>query len=366
MYITLLNTEFVPIAILDYYESLIWTDRYREAGDFEMYFKMNTSTYTLIQQNFYLINTDSEHVMIIEKKEIISDIENGDRLLIRGRSLESIVERRVVWKQTNFDSTKGDTLHNGIKKLLQDAFGNQTDPTLAKRKLENFRFVESTDPVLLGLTLTAQYTGESIYEILVDLCQDVGIGFKIGLDVNNNFCFMLYLGADRSTNQTENPQIIFSTYFDNIFNSDYLEDYEPYRNVALIAGEGEGKDQKTAFSWGKEKTEPEGLFRRELYVDAKDISSNTEEKTLSNLEYTNALKQRGQEKLSENKISRTFDGEVDSDGMFVLNRDFFLGDIVQFIDAYGNNRSVRVEEYIISDDTSELKFYPSFTVIDSE
>ena len=37
MEVLVLNTEFESVAIIDTFESLIWTDRYYEAGDFEIY-----------------------------------------------------------------------------------------------------------------------------------------------------------------------------------------------------------------------------------------------------------------------------------------------------------------------------------------
>lgn len=42
-----------------------------------------------------------------------------------------------------------------------------------------------------------------------------------------------------------------------------------YRNVALVAGEGEGLDRKTIPVGAAE-----GMERYELYVDARDVSSN--------------------------------------------------------------------------------------------
>ena len=41
MEIYVLNTNFESVAVVDEFESLIWTDRYDEAGDFELYMSMD-------------------------------------------------------------------------------------------------------------------------------------------------------------------------------------------------------------------------------------------------------------------------------------------------------------------------------------
>ena len=37
MEVWILDTDFSSVSVLDTFESLIWTDRYREYGDFEIF-----------------------------------------------------------------------------------------------------------------------------------------------------------------------------------------------------------------------------------------------------------------------------------------------------------------------------------------
>ena len=87
------------------------------------------------------------------------------------------------------------------------------------------------------------------------------------LNSSNVFEFSLYAGLDHSYQQTTNPYVIFSPEFNNIITSTYTEDDIPFKNVALVAGVGEG-DERVTISVGSAS----GLDRRELYVDARDIS----------------------------------------------------------------------------------------------
>lgn len=89
--------------------------------------------------------------------------------------------------------------------------------------------------------------------------------------------------------------------------------------MAIVAGSGEGTERKVV----RLNDDLMGLDRRELFVDAKDLSTTTSEgETIPESEYMEQLKQRGSEKLSENKIDITNSCEIDPDGMFKFNKDF--------------------------------------------
>ena len=64
MEVYVLNTNFESVAVIDEFESLIWTDRYDEAGDFELFMAMNNDLLKYIRQDYYLWNPKSEHVQI--------------------------------------------------------------------------------------------------------------------------------------------------------------------------------------------------------------------------------------------------------------------------------------------------------------
>lgn len=271
MDITVLNTKFVSIAIIDTYESFIWTDRYSECGDFELYIPIAGSIPWYYRQENMLTIDYSEHIMIIETMEIESDIENGDHLKITGRSLESILDRRIIWGQQTFNGN----LQDGIKTLVEACFINPTD---TKRKVENFIFKESTDPAITELTFEAEYLGDNLLEVIEKLCKDYQIGYKITVDDQKQFVFELYAGADRSYSQLNNPYVVFSPEFDNIINSNYLTSTENYKNVVLVAGSGEGADRKTATVGSDTAT---GLDRRELFTDAGDVGQSSSDSEYS-------------------------------------------------------------------------------------
>ena len=113
MELLVLNTDFESVAVIDTYESMIWTDRYNAYGDFEIFFAMDTQLLQYLKEDYYLWLKDSEHCMIIEDIKINADTEEGNHLIITGRSLESILERRIIWGQRIFNGN----LQKGIPGL---------------------------------------------------------------------------------------------------------------------------------------------------------------------------------------------------------------------------------------------------------
>lgn len=347
------NTEFENIFVLDSYNSLIWTDRYSECGDFEIYTNMNIALLEYLKQDYYIRRDDSEHVMIIEKILINSDVEEGDKLTVSGRSLESILDRRIIWGQ----KTVSGNLQTAIQTLLNE---NVISPSKPERKIDNFIFSASTDPRITELTIEAQYVGDNLYEVIQKICEERFIGFKITLNDSNQFVFQLYAGADRSYEQTDNPYVVFSPSFDNLLSTNYMESRASYKNVSLVGGEGEGSARKfTAVG------NSSGMDRREMFTDASGVSSEQEDgTTLNDSEYTYLLRQKGNEELAANAVVVSMEGEAETQMMFKYGEDFYNGDIVQVIDAYGHDVKARVNEIVTSEDESGFSVYPTFMMIE--
>lgn len=274
MNLVVYDTDLNAISVLDIYKSLIWTERYYAYGDFEIYTLIDTSLLAYLKQDYYLQRGDSDRAMIIEKIQINADSEDGNVMTISGRSLESILLRRIIWGQRNFTGN----LQNAIKTMLQE---NVINPSNPNRKIENFIFEESTDPLITALELDVQYTGDVLYDAIQKLCSERGIGFKVMINENKQFVFKLYSGIDRSYAQTTNPYVVFSPNFDNIVNSNYIESKSALKNVTLVGGEGEGSARRyTAVG------DVKGLNRREIFTDARDISSDNDEDFTSYFDFT--------------------------------------------------------------------------------
>lgn len=356
MDIYVLDTDLQSVGIIDNYSSVIWTTRYFVNGDFELYLPASEKALNLLKERYYLcrdkdisqtnIGRHYKNVMIIEKIEITTDVEIGNYLTITGRSLQSILKRRIVWQQTNLTGK----VELGIRQLISE---NAISPLISERKIQ--RLVLG-DIVNLPDNFDLQITGDNLGEAIETLCTTYGYGYDIDI-VNGKFRFYLYAGVDRSYNQNANPYVVFSNNFENLLKTDYSYNLESYKNVALIAGEGEGISRKKQ-SIGNASD----LARYEMYVDARDLSTNDGEYTET--EYNNLLKNRGWEKLNENPIIESFSGETETRLTYKLNEDYFLGDIVQVVNEYGIEASPRILEIIESDSEEGNSIIPTFSTLE--
>lgn len=356
MDITIRNKDLVKTNVIDIVDSFIWTDRFFGYGDFQIVTKASIDYISAFRENYFLSIKDSEHTMIVESFNLRTDVENGDTFTIKGRSLESILERRIVWKQTVLSGS----FQNGIKRLLDE---NAINPEDQDRKITRLIFEESTDPRITSLLIDNQFTGDNLYTVIQQLCEKNKIGFKIVLDSDKNFIFKLYAGTDRTLDQIENSVVMFSPELDNLSNTNYYHSTVPHKTMTLVGGEGDGSDRITtqvALSGGSNLD----LDRRELFTDARDISSMVDGEQISAEEYNTLLFERGVLNLLENQKISSFDGEVDPFSTYIYGLSFFMGDIVQFENEYGLQGKTRVTELIISEDLSGSNKYPTFELVE--
>lgn len=365
---TILNRNFETIGIIDTYRTFIWTDRYDEYGDFELHLSIKNRFPEILKKDHYIWTSGSDHMMIIETIGIEDDVEEGARFVVKGRSLESILTRRIVWNKKIFlaedENTPKPNLQNGIKTLLDE---NVIDAVEA-RKIPNFIFEESTDEAVTSIDFEGEFLGEELYEVVSKLCKENEIGFKLTLNSNNQFVFKLYKGADRSYGeddkpQTKNPYVVFSPQFENILSTSFIDSYIGYKNITLVDGETKTDKDGNVTSRlvkvvGNEFT---GLDRREAYTDATSLSMEDENGgTLEAERYKALLNQKGIDTLIENVYINAFEGEVDPNVNFKYGKDYFVGDIVQIEDQYGHATRACITEYIMSCDEGGFSAYPTF------
>lgn len=347
MELYVLKRDFQAIHLLDTFESLLWTERYYEYGDFEITAPASIQLLKIFEKENYLWTKDSNAVMIIEDLEISSDPEEGTMFIVTGRSLESILDRRIVWNKTKLTGN----LQNAVKKILDE---NVISPSDSDRKISNFIFEFSDDPLVTAKTVNLECDGETVYEIIQLLCQTNELGFRVYLNDNNQFVFKLYAGADRSYDQDTNPYVLFSPKFENIINSNYLESNKTLKTVALVVNDGsEGRTELIVECDTGAGTE---LDRREIYVSA---SVSTDES-----DYTEQMEEAGREELKANKATKTFEGEVESTQLFVYGEDFYMGDIVQIVNEYEVEAKTRVVEILRSQTLEGLQLYPTFETVE--
>ena len=128
------------------------------------------------------------------------------------------------------------------------------------------------------------------------------------------------------------------------------------RNLRTL-GEGEGKDRVIV---KQTLVHREGLYLRELWVDARTTSSNAEE-TLSPADYQILLGMQGAEELESTKETVEFSGEMLDVNQYRYGVDYNLGDKVSVVNEYGIKGTAIVTEITEVEDENGYKIVPTFS-----
>lgn len=336
--------------VIPSYESVIWNTQYFGQGEFSLVVAGTQKNINALQPRTYLVRdfdiTGSgvfHNVMVIEEFKLNFTSERGWILTVTGKSLKSIVGQRVIWNQENITGNA----EVGIRKIITD---NIISPIASERCIDNFQldalqsFPETTE---------LQCFGENIADWLESVCTTFGYGWDVYIS-GGNYIFRLYKGVDRSYDQSTFPPVVFSSGFDNLLSSDYTYNLGEYKNAALIGGEGEGTSQRTA-TIGTAT----GLDRYEAYVDGSSVSSNGEIITVE--QYIEMLQDYGRNEINKTAFTEKFEGEIDPAGLYTINEDYFLGDIVQIKNEKGISATPRIIEIIYAEDENGVSVVPTFS-----
>lgn len=383
--IYVLNQDLQKIGIVDNYTSLIWAKRYFDFGDCEIYAPATETNLEIFQLDNYIMREDDDMVCRIKSVELDTNIESGNYLIITGTDCRTILNQRIVWKQTSFSGTA----ENFIRRLINQNIISPTDPD---RAIERFVLGEYYG---FDERISLQTSYDPIGDKIAEICRMFGYGFKVSFD-GNNFVFDIYKGTDRSFSQNENPYVVFSNDFDNLKSSKFLMDKSQYASIALVGGSGEGKDRMLTTVNTSIAT---GINRHEIFVDAKSISKNLtyedlieayaggtistvsgtvyyvvdgeriatldkaddpQNAVLLDAPYYTLLDEAGSEELAEAKTLSTFEGEVETENTYSYKTDYYLGDIVQIKNEFNIERAARIVEVVESYSDEGYSFIPTF------
>lgn len=350
MDIYLLDESFNRLAIIDEFDSLVWTERHSGYGDFEMVIPPS-SRWSIIRQGRYIAHTETRCIMRIEK---IVDRTNTDGTRVKsvsGRSMESILTSRTVipWVGRNqwlYTSTVGNTAYLLLRNHLMIADGMDTKDIIPD--LYVFDGTSDTEEVEVVLEI------KSLYDAVKELLDTKDFGFGIDLmDGSPRLRLYIYQGVERSN-------IIFSSQLDTLTEESKVESDMDYYNVAYVYS----NENERRMITGLRSLDPpySGLDRKVISIYASDLKIDEEITTFSRLD--KALVQRGREELSKYRKVRAFDGKLTGLDPYIFKTHYQLGDIVSLMDEDNNIEKVRIAEYIWGVDAEGTRSYPTFVALD--
>lgn len=286
---------------IENHTSLIWTRKFYEPGNFELHAPITEKNLALLQPGYIVSKKGSDEAGVIEdveKEE--SDIKN--EITVKGRFLSSYMDRRLIKNTVNFSGP----VEVAMRQLLTAAV---PIPGVSLGTLNGF-----------PETVEFQATMKNLLAYETKLAKSGAIGYRFRPDfVNHCIYFETYQGTDRTISQGVNNRVIFSESYNNLNNAIYKYNDQKYKTLVIVGGEGEGAARKYITVGSGE-----GLDLREVFVDAKDVSSDG----LTAAEYEAALTQRAYEELAVDIVSESLECETEAEVNFKYKTNYDLGDIV--------------------------------------
>jgi len=321
------NKELDFQGLIEVFNSFIWRRRYSRCGDFELYLPITAENLSLLKKGNIIYKKDDSEAGYIEYRKLTEDVEGREILAIKGRFITGYLGRRIIWGTENLNGT----IEAAMRHLINNSCISPTD---IQRKIELLELGE-----LKGITQPANF--QVSYSNLLNTIEEKAATNELGIRTlfniqNKKLIFDIYKGLNRTAGQNINARAIFSKEFENVLEQEYTDSMNDYKNIALIAGEGEGAERAlTTVGSGV------GVDRFELFVDARDM----QQEEMSTEDYTSQLQQRGNEKLSENSVIQTFSSKVNVLSNLTYKVDFDLGDIVTFVSKkWGITIDTRITE----------------------
>jgi hypothetical protein len=206
---------------------------------------------------------------------------------------------------------------------------------------------EPADSITIEIDLTTVYTA------VKNVCDLYDMGFRLVKDGDTTHLYWdVYMGSDRTTQQTTLPAVVFSPDLDNLQNTTELTTIDSYKNCAYVFSPV-GVEIVYALDIDPATT---GFDRHVLLVNATDITDTDPAVA------TAKMIQRGKEELSKNRQFSGFDGEISQYSQYVYGVDYNLGDLIEQRNDDGVTNVMQVTEQIFVSDKEGERSYPTLSV----
>lgn len=341
--ITILDDTMRIVDVLRKYEYSQYQYKAREIGTFQINAMLDKETLYLMDKtkNFYVL-FDDDVFGIIESVKRENDSETSRVFTIKGSLALKLLEYRVIKGQLTFKGKSYKYIEELVKQNLIMSDEENRNVALAVEFEDEERLKNVCS------TIDKQITGGSLWDEIREVAEadKLRIVLRPNVVVINRenpynidgWTLIIGAGEDRTRhrgNKVVSP-VVFSQSLSNIANTDYTVDRSKLRNTVYIAGEGEGIDRKwynidvnSDVTFGERK----GWNRRELWVDARDVQSEQDNKKLTDAEYEELMKQRADEKAKDNDLSEEYTATVtDITKQYTYKKDYNIGDFVTIAD----------------------------------
>jgi hypothetical protein len=345
------------------YDTISWTERYREPGSFEIGAKLSAGLKDHLPLGTIISHVNTLTPMIVENHQI-TDAEDIDPFLtVSGRSFSSILEHRIVTQEydwaanlppsnedTEYILAANDTWIQAVE-LINDHIrvGHtfHSDDAIAN--------VIANHSVGIAGTSEERIMGpDTVLNALIQILDVDDLGcrairphtFTGYPQPGTNIVLTIHDGVDRR------DRVVFSPAAGDIAAAEYLWSDKRLKTSALIVGK---------FVSMIYHGTPTGINRRVLLVDGSDIDGRHETIPTSTTLTTirTRMETRGKQALKAARrlvLART---DISETPTHIFRKDYNIGDIVSIDSPYGPNIPMRVVEYVEIEDENGASSHPT-------
>jgi hypothetical protein len=273
-------------------------------------------------------------------KTIDKDGKGGEKINVSGYEMKKILDWRMVSPPAGSDyftyNLAAETdMHNLVKYNADPAFVVDANRGFA-------RLLRETDQARGSTYLLNARWNTTILEELAQCSLATGYGSWIEFYPTPTLLYFMFKtspGVDRRASQSTNDRVIFNTDYGTVKSVTATDTDATYKSLAYVGGQGLGA-ARTIRTVYLLSAAPTDILRREMFVDARDLSANAD------------LDSRGAAKLTENSYTLFLDAQVLAVSSIQFGVDYDLGDLCT-VSQFGlsvDARITKVKEYWIAND----------------
>lgn len=223
------------LGVLEQYRSVIWEDKAFSAGSFSLEALLTKETLSLlVPENIIWIEGKTAGIIEYIQEKSGKD---GPYITVKGRLLTGILDRRILWGRYDLSGTAPSIM----RELVKDCAVTPTRGDAEARKIPNLTLL---DVPANGVSIRKQQTGGTLLEALEEIGETYNVAYGVQFNAETpKMEFWTRVGENRAAGQSDNEPVFYSTELDDVLSSEYSYDSTNYRNISLVAGEGEGNNR---------------------------------------------------------------------------------------------------------------------------
>ena len=340
--------------------SIMWVERYREAGEFEIVAPLSSGLLSFLPIGTLISHADSMEVMIVENQEIDEEKIEDPVITFTGRTLETFLEQRIIGtNQARASSTiteyslAADYTWNQAVKLINDHIQNTTNVNDQLVNVVATTTVTGTGPRTLQVLKR-----DEVYKALLEILETDDLGIRTirrstfpGGD-NTRTQFSIFRGVNRSN------QVIFSWKAGDLSEVNYLWSDKKSKTSAMVVGRYinvmvDGTSTK--------------YNKRTMIVDADDIDGNLSAPPsgAALTDVINKMIARGNSAISAKNRVTISRADISNISKYQYRKDFNVGDLVTLDGNFGQIAIMRVTEYVEIEDETGESAHPTLSMPDA-